>query len=193
MSETLDIDADGGESHAARVTLTDLLVSVAVLGVLGAAAFGVVDQGQRAWVYGAARVEAQQSARAALSRLSGEIRVAGAGGTGFDAIAVAEPQRIALQQELNGDGVVTANGERVTWRLDADILRRDAGGGAQPVINGVADFRLRYFDAAGLPTSVPADVRSVEVALTTRASHAPAPAGRPAAATLITRVRLRNR
>jgi len=70
-----------------------------------------------------------------LARLTAEIRGAGRGGHGFDAVAVAAPEQIALQQDLDGDGVIAARGERVTWRLAGTILRRDAGGGAQPIIN----------------------------------------------------------
>ncbi|HEV8473871.1 MAG TPA: hypothetical protein VGR82_13920 [Methylomirabilota bacterium] len=173
------------------MTLTDLLVSLALLGVLSAALFSISDSSHRAWAYGAARVETQQSARAAVARLAAEIRAAGRGGEAFDAVAVTEPQRIVLQQELNGDGVISANGERVTWRLAGSILRRDAGGGAQPVINGVRALSLTYYDAAGAPTATPGAVRSVEIRLTTQPDHS-GPAS-TASATFVTRVRLRNR
>ena len=137
------------------------------------------------------RVETQQSARAALARLATEIRVAGHGGRGFDAVAVAAPDAIVLQQDLNGDGAVVANGERVTWRLVGTILRRDAGGGLQPIINGVSTFTLSYFDVAGAPTAVPGAVRSVEILLATRPND---PVAGPSPSTVLTtRVRLRNR
>jgi type II secretory pathway component PulJ len=187
----LGVDASSVANDAARVTLADLLVSVLLLGIIGSGLFSVLDSGHRAWAFGAARVESQQSARAALARLAAEIRTAGRGGTGFDAVAVIEPDRIVLQQDLNGDGLITANGERVTWRLAGTILRRDAGGGAQPVINGVSGLALSYFDAADAPTTIPSAVRSVEIGLTTRADHA-APA-RTVSVTFATRVRLRNR
>ena len=57
-------------------------------------------------------------------------------------------------------------------------------------INGVRVFELRYFDARGVVTAVPQDVRSVGVVLTT------VPDGTAAAvatATVSTRIRLRNR
>ena len=57
--------------------------------------------------------------------------------------------------------------ERVTYLLRAgeSILRRDAGGGAQPVINGVRAFRLTYLDRDGLETTDPAAVIAVRVQL----------------------------
>ena len=171
------------------MTLTELLVTLALVGVVSMAALGLLEQGQRAWATGAARAESQQSARVALARLVADVRAAGFGGDGFDAVAVAEPDRIVLQQDLDGDGAIATTGERVTWRLAGSILRRDAGGGAQPVVNGVRGLQLRYLDARGIATSVPAEVRSVVVALAT------APDGASASPTidLSTRVRLRNR
>jgi len=79
----------------------------------------------------------------------------------------------------------------VTWRLVGTVLRRDAGGGLQPIVNGVSRLGLRYFDAAGAPTSVPAVVRSVEIALVTRPDYSVV--GSTASTVLTTRVRLRNR
>lgn len=172
------------------MTLTELLVTLALVGVLSAAALGLLDQGQRAWTTGAARAESQQSARVALARLAADVRVAGFGGQAFDAVAIAEPERIVLQQDLDGDGAIAASGERLTWRLSGSILRRDAGGGAQPVVNGVRRFAMRYLDGRGMDTSLPHEVRSVVVTLTTAPEAA---AGTAPTTTVATRVRLRNR
>src|SRR3989442_1674967 len=79
MSETSDVDARTRAAHAARVTLTELLVSTTVLALLVGATLLTLEQGHQAWTVGAARVEAQQSARAALTGLAGEVRAAGQG------------------------------------------------------------------------------------------------------------------
>jgi len=190
----LDIDAGGVAADAARVSLADLLVALATFGLLAAAAFTLLDEGQRVWAFGAARAEAQQSGRVALARLAGEIRSAGRGGSAFAAVAVAAPDEIVLQQDLDGDGIIFANGERVRWRLAGAVLRRDAGGGAQPIVNGVRALTLTYFDAAGAPTTTPAAVRAVEVVLVTGPdSSVPGAAASTASTVLTTRVRLRNR
>jgi prepilin-type N-terminal cleavage/methylation domain-containing protein len=172
------------------VTLTELLVALALVGVLATATLQLLDQSLRAWAAGVARVESQQTVRVVLTRLAADIRAAGFGGVGFDAIAVAEPQRIVLQQDLDGDGAIAASGERVTWRLAGSILRRDAGGGAQPIASGVRVFELRYLDAIGAPSSTPADVRSISVTVTTASERAMLSAP---TSTLSTLVRLRNR
>ena len=173
------------------MSLAELLVALVTFGLVAAAAFTLLDEGQRAWAFGVARAETQQSARVALARLTGEIRAAGRGGRGFDAVAVAAPDTIMLQQDLDGDGVIAARGERVTWRLAGTILRRDAGGGAQPIVNGVHALALTYFDAAGAPTTAPAEVRSVEIVLVTRPDYTVP--GSTVSTVLTTRVRLRNR
>src|SRR5205807_2393954 len=102
----------------------------------------------------------------------------------FDAISVAEPERIVLQADLDGDGAAASRGETIAWRLAGAVLRRDAGGGAQPVVEGVLRLRLEYLDFAGRPTRVPGEVRSVVITLTTEGGQP----GAGGATTLTTRV-----
>jgi len=185
----VDIDATAFGGDAARMNLAELLVSLVLLGLTLAGLFTCLDHVQRAYAIGVARVESQQSARVALERLTREIRGAGAGGDAFDAISVAEPERIVLHADLDGDGAATGDGETIAWHLAETVLRRDAGGGAQPVVEGVRSLRLEYLDAIGGPTSVPAEVRAVVITLTTEGARA----GAGGATTLTTRVGLRNR
>lgn len=175
------------------MTLADLLASVSVLALLVGATLITLEQGQQAWAVGTARVEAQQSARVALTWLASEIRAAGQGMHSGGAISVAEPTRLVLHVDKNQDGVIAAAGETIVWRLDKDILRRDTGGGGQPVINGVRALAFSYFDAAGAPTTAPAAVLTVRVSLSTRADHARSLAASGLGASLMTEVRLRNR
>src|SRR5437867_11566741 len=113
------------------MSLAELLVALALVGMVLAGVFGILDQGQRLYAVAAARVESQQTARIALERLAREIRHAGEGrpGADFAAITVAEATRIVLNFDLNGDGVIAGTGETVTWLLRARVLRRDAGAG----------------------------------------------------------------
>lgn len=171
--------------------LADLLAGVAVLGLVMSANFLALDQGQRAYRTGAARVESQQAARIALTRIARDVRAAGAGSAtpAFPALSVAAPDRLVLHRDWNGDGVIAGPRETVTWTLDRTILRRDAGGGAQPIVNGARALDFAYFDGDGARTTVATDVRSVVVTLTTAA-----PGGGDAPPTTVsTRIRLRNR
>jgi Tfp pilus assembly protein PilW len=150
-------------------SLVDMLVALAVGGGMLAASVTLLHLGLRAWVWGAARVEAQQSARYALERMASELREAGYDPTaaGIAPVVVAEPARVAFQRDFNGNGVVDPTHERVTYLLRAgeSILRRDAGGGAQPVINGVRALRLTYLDREGVETTDPEAVIAVRVQL----------------------------
>jgi type II secretory pathway component PulJ len=171
------------------VSLAELLVSLAILGLVLACVFGALDGALRAYGWGARRVEAQQSARLALERMAAELREAGYDptGVGVDAIVVAAPTLVTFQRDLDGNGVIDSARERVTFLLrpGESTLRRDAGGGAQPIIDGVRRFRLTYFDGAGQPVSAPAEIASVRIDLAVGA-------GGPVAL-LQTDVSLRNR
>ena len=173
------------------MTLADLLVSTAVLGITLSATLVTLEQGQQAWAVGSALVDAQQSGRAALAWLAAELRTAGQGMAlpGAPRLSVAEPARVVLHVDRNRDGAP----EAVTWRLAGDILRRDAGGGAQPVVNGVRVLALSYWDEAGAPTTDPPAVRRVTITLVTRADLATSRATRDLAAVFTTEVHLRNR
>jgi hypothetical protein len=176
------------------VSLAELLAALAVFGLVIAAAGTFFSSGQRAYLIGTARVESQQSARIALARMSREIRQAGFGpaSASFTAISVAEPRRLVLHIDLDEDGVIGGRPETITWLLgDDEVLRRDAGAGAQPVINGVRFLSFTYLGADGLVAGGPADVRSVVIKLTTGPEGPPK---RPhGLITLQTEVRLRNR
>ena len=188
---TSDIDAGAGRPDAGSVHLADLLTALALAGLVIAAALTAFTEGQRVYASGAARVESQQAARVALARMAREIRQAGLGAGSIAPLSVAQPSQLTLQQDFDGDGVIAARGETITWLLSAGVLRRNAGGGAQPVVNGVRTLMFTYFDAAGQPTTTPAAVRTVVIALTTEPEH-PGAGGKTGTA-LTTTVRLRNR
>jgi len=175
------------------VHLADLLVAMAVFGVVSAGMFTMLQEGLRVYTIGASRAESQQSGRIAVERLAGEIRAAGLGPppAAFPAIAVAEATRIVLHHDLDGDGVIAGSGETITWRLTGATLRRDAGGGAQPVIDGVRSFALDYLDASGHAAMTAEEARMVVITLVTEAAWELA--DRSVVTTYSTRVRLRNR
>jgi len=180
-------------ADARVVHLADLLVALAVFGGVSAAMFTVLQEGLRVYTVGVSRSESQQSGRVAIERLAGEIRTAGLGPRppAFAAISVAESTRIVLHRDLDGDGLVSASGETITWRLTGATLRREAGAGAQPVVDGVRTFALDYLDAEDRAAENPDDVRTVVITLVTEAAWDLA--DRSIATRFATRVRLRNR
>lgn len=174
--------------------LHELLAACAVSGLVLAGTYTILEQGLRTQAFGVARAEAQQAARAALARMSVEIRNAGRGARSTaSAIVVAEASRLVLASDLDDDGTTSDRGEVITWHLAGSVLRRNAGAGAQPVANGVRALELRYFDAAGRETANVAAIRVVDIALVTAPAGPQSSLARGAALRLATRVRLRNR
>ena len=178
---------------ASGFTLAELLVGLAVIGLVLAGLLSFLIQVQQSYLAGAGRVEAQQNARLALERMAREIRAAGYNprGAGFSAIVNQTETSLTLQNDWNGDGIIGGRAEVVAYLLRGTTLRRNAGGGAQPVVEGVERLRFVYLDAAGRPTSDAAAIRSVEVSITTRPERAGA-TGR-SGVSMTTAVRLRNR
>jgi type IV pilus assembly protein PilW len=148
-------------------SLVDVLVATAVMGLLMSVTLTLLQSGLAAYGWGTGRVEAQQAVRAALERMARELREAGYDptGAGIEAVLVAEPARIVFQRDLNGNGLIDPTRERVTYLLRPyeTTLRRDAGGGAQPLAERVRRFTLSYLDKDGAPTADPVRITSVRI------------------------------
>ena len=112
------VSGEGGTS------LIELLVAMAIAGLVMAATVTLLLAGQAAYTVGTARAEATQSARVALERMGSELRQAGYDpqGTRFEPILVAESDGdvVAASSTLRGD--VVADPFRVT--LDVSELLR---------------------------------------------------------------------
>ncbi|MBI4607825.1 MAG: prepilin-type N-terminal cleavage/methylation domain-containing protein [Candidatus Rokubacteria bacterium] len=170
-------------------TLVELLVALAVVGLVMVATLTVLERGQQGYLLAVARLDAQQRTRVALERVAREIRTAGFDptGAGFAAVVDPTPTSLTIRKDLNGNGVIDAAGEAVTYLLRGTTLRRNAGGGAQPVIEGVEGLVFSYLDAEGAATTLPEAIRTVVIALTVHVGPS------PGVATMGTQVRLRNR
>jgi type IV pilus assembly protein PilW len=153
----------------AGIAFAELLVSLCVLSLVLAGVFSILRGAMSAYGWGAGRLEAQQSARQALDRMVTELREAGFDptGAGVEPIVAAAPSLVTFQRDLNGNGLIDATRERVTFlvRPGETVLRRDAGAGAQPIINGVRRFQLDYRDDTGAVTADPSRVASVRIQL----------------------------
>jgi type IV pilus assembly protein PilW len=148
-------------------TLAELLVATAVVGLVMAGILGMLAGGLDAYRFGADRVEAQQAARAALERMAKELREAGYDptGAGVAPIVLAGPTEVTFQRDLNANGVIDPTRERVSFLLRGTVLRRDAGGGAQPLVENVRAFHLRYLDRGGVETTDLGRIRAIRIRL----------------------------
>jgi prepilin-type N-terminal cleavage/methylation domain-containing protein len=170
-------------------TLAELLVGLAILGLVLASVATFHESGLRAYVSGSNRVEVQQNARVALERMAREIREA-------QALANQTPTRVTIQTDWNGNGVIgeplavavdgVLRGEQVTYRLNGTVLERQepgvGGGGFVTVIGGVEQLTLTFPSA-----------KTVSITIRTRTEET-APAGTvgDTKSQVTTTVRLRN-
>jgi prepilin-type N-terminal cleavage/methylation domain-containing protein len=149
-------------------SITELMVVLAVLGLIVGGILTVQQQGQAAYVMGSNRVETQQNARVALDLLVRELRSATA------IVTLGSATDITFTGECNADGV----DRTVRYQLSGTTLNRTCNGTTTALIGGVQSFDMTYWSAynpvtnTGTTTTVPANVRIVRVRLTTRSEDA---------------------
>lgn len=196
-------------------TLTELLVAVALLGVVSAGLFTFLRTGSSHLEMGAGQVEAQQNVRVAFDLMIKEIRGSGfdprSSGSFFNFPAIVNTAGAGLptatafriQNDFNGNGVFDA-GERVQYVVVGTLLRRqvlDAAGGVQQddvIIAGVdtaAAAPFQYLNATG---AVPANETAIQTLLVTLQTQPPTTLAAHAEHGLVRvrmtdRVQLRNR
>ncbi len=166
------------------VTLTELLVALAVGMVIIGTVYGVHLLQVRQQRVQEDVLAMQQTTRAALDMMVREIRMAGYDpmGVNRDAIhsndfhgIVFHPTELRIRADLNGNGVVTDSKESIVYLYDdtTSTLRRKVGkGGRQPVAEHIESFHFTCLDAQGRPTVHTPGIRAVEVQVTSRAEHA---------------------
>ncbi len=165
-------------------TLAELLIVIAILGMMLAGLVTVQMQGQQSYLIGSHRVEAQQNGRIALELMVRELRSA----TSVTAIPSATDLTF-----------VDENGITIRYSLSGAVINRNTPGVTTPLIGGVVTFNLTYFSAydgstnTGTTTVAPASVRLVRVQLVTGTEESVASySGSNQMSTVEMLVRLRN-
>jgi type IV pilus assembly protein PilW len=167
-------------------TVVELLVSIALSGVIMASIYSSFSSQQKAYTAQEQIAAMQQNLRAALYIMEREIRMAGydpVGGSGAS-IVTADATSIRIRRDLTDnagtggpDGDTADVGEDVTYALydadgdgDLDLGRTDAaGGGTQPMAENIDALNFVYLDENGTVTATPAQVRSVQITVVARA------------------------
>ncbi len=170
--------------HQRGVTLTELLVALAVGMITIGAVYGVHLMQVRQQVVQEDALAMQQTARAALDMMAREIRMAGYDPMGgnrdadlsndFDGLTC-RPAELRIQADLNGNGVLTDSKESITYLYDdtTSTLRRKVGaGGRQPVADHIESLSFACLDVLGRPTAHASSIRAVDVRVTARSEHA---------------------
>jgi prepilin-type N-terminal cleavage/methylation domain-containing protein len=187
-------------------SLTELLVSIAVIGLVLAGIFALQQEGLDTYLLGSNRVEAQQNARVALTLMTRELRELCALDTGtlptstLIKFSIVDPNLSPTTPGYESvDCSMLANVVTITYAWSSGTLTRQVGAAAaEPVIGGVDSLALSYFDAdndsiATVTGSTVTDIRSVDVELTTKSEGSVVTASPGDVRSRIkSRVRLRN-
>ena len=166
-------------------SLTELLVACAVIGIVMAGVFALQQQGQAAFLWGAARVEVQQNARLALDLMTRELRSA------MDVTSCASTSLGFMAS----DGTTTLTYARAGGSVPYTLTRTE-GATTTDVIGGVQSLTITCYTLDGYTTTTTAaNVRSVLIQLQTRVADTAVGAGsmRAQHAVVESRVRLRNK
>jgi len=180
------------------VTLIELMVAMAVAGIVAAAMFGFQQSQTRSYVTQEALVNMQQNARAALHFMTSEIRMTGCdpretAGAGIEA---ASANSIRVTMDFTGgtgsdhahieanfgmpSGGIDEPGEDITYELiGADLIREEnhAGGDSSAIARHIDALDFVYYDnqgnridAANLATQR-GDIRSVLITIVVRSGE----------------------
>ena len=181
-------------------TLAELLVAIAVVGLIMTGLLTFMMSGNQTYVTGSNQIEAQQAARVALERMAREIRGAGYSLTVADCPPmtscpiVGDPgpgnptaTALMIQNDLDGNGTFE---EQIAYTLNGTDLQRQG----QTIVGGIQALTFTYLDENDPPTGKPQDLRSVQISLTTQPENQPATwqTGR-VSVTMSDQIRLRNR
>lgn len=169
------------------VTLTELLIALALGLFTIAAVYGVHLNQVKRQIVQEDVLAMQQTARAALDMMAREIRMAGYDPMGVNRDAVSSndfhglsyhPTELHVRADLNGNGVLTSPknpNESIVYLYDdsTSTLRRKVGKGRrQPVAEHIKAFTFSYRDALGHPTAHAPSIRAVDVQVTAQSAHA---------------------
>jgi type IV pilus assembly protein PilW len=198
-------------------TLTEMLVSMAVIGFILGGMLTLQLTGQETYLTGSNQVASQESGRIALQQMIAEIRGAGTDPQGVTStspppwtkITNASATAVTIQNDWDGSGTInnaitvsvngTLRGEQVLYQLNGTTLeRREFGIDATPqiIIDGVDALAFTYFDvnnaAIASPSTNAALISTIGITLRTRPPNQNVNTQGRTWVTMDDRVRIRN-
>ncbi len=165
-------------------TLVELLIAVAIAGIVMGGIYSVYRSQQSSYVAQAQVTALEQQVRAAMFFMQRDISMAGCDPTGHAnaGILAAGSNFIRFTEDLNGNGDPGEYNEDIAYALyrtgGVQKLGRKTPFTAtnQPVAEGVDALDFVYLDAAGnvllTPVSDPSRIRSVQITLVVRGDKA---------------------
>jgi Tfp pilus assembly protein PilW len=160
------------------ITLVELLITMAVATIVGLIIVTMYITSSRTYTDQNRILDAQRAGRIELEAMTRILRHAGLDPlrTAKAGVEVAEAALVTVTMDLNLDGDVADNGERVTFRRSGNFLQKGIGASWENLAEDVSAFRLDYFGEDNLPLNPApgtnaaelAKVRSLMVTLTIR-------------------------
>src|SRR5438128_7023550 len=154
------------------MTLVELLIVMAIMGVVvGGITMSFVSQRKITAIQNQ-RATLIQQAQAAMDLVTRELRTAGTNPTGAAFVPVTyNASQLEIRADLNGNGTTDTNNdpnEHLIYAYDNANKRitRDAGSGAQTLVENIQNFTVIYLDSAETPTTVSSAVRQFQVTIT---------------------------
>ena len=143
-------------------TLAELLIACAMVGVVLAGTFVALQQGQNAYQYGSGRVEVQQNARMAVDRMAHDLRT---GAT----VTAATATSVTFQYIDDTGATVTVSYSQTGTNLQRNqTVPVPAAAQPETLIGGVNALVLTYYDNNNVLTTTAANVRVVDIKVTTQ-------------------------
>jgi prepilin-type N-terminal cleavage/methylation domain-containing protein len=156
------------------LSLVELLLAMALVGVvMGGVTRSFVSQ-RKLTAIQQQRGTLIQQAQAAMDLVTREFRTAGANPTGAAFVPVTyNASQLEIRADLNGNGTTdTTNdpNEHLLYAYDSAHKRitRNAGSGAQPLVEHIQAFTFTYLNSAGQTTTDPSAIRQLQITITAR-------------------------
>ena len=143
-------------------SLPELLTSTLFVSILTAMSYTFARAALMSARVQEVKSEAQEATVMALDVLARDLRAAGfsAVGAPITGVRAADPQRVEVAADLNGDGDTADSNELIAYSYDADkhqLMRATGNASPQPFVRNVpaGGVRFMFFDAQGreLPAS----------------------------------------
>ncbi len=161
------------QDQKGKITLVELMIAWVVSAIALAAMYTILVSQSEVYRVQDQVVDMEQTARTIMEMVTRDLRVAGYNPVrtvSFNGVTYS-PNQLRIRADLNGDGKTTEVNEDVIYAYNPatfEVLRNT--GAAQIRFKHVQAFTFSYFDAVGNPTTTTANIRQVEVTVTTRAA-----------------------
>lgn len=160
-------------------TLTELLVSMVLAGVVMAGLYSAYLTQQRAYETTENVTRIQQNLRSAMYFLERDLRMAGfdpedAGVFGFTDVNSGIQDSVRFTLDVDEDGALNGTTEYIAYKLEGNRLKRDPGTDVyQPVALDISGVTFAFYDSSGTTTVNESSIRYVDITIRSeRGGHA---------------------